>query len=170
MRKARNVTDVASAAGAARVRVQQRDARRGSTVADFFHQLARSAADAFGSPWAFVAALLVVVIWATTGPLFGFSDSWQLVVNTGTTIVTFLMVFLIQNAQNRDAKAFHLKLDELILKLHGARNRLMALEELSDAELDELHAAFQRLAKARSAKNDTSDRESGSAPPERAAS
>src|SRR5262249_24291554 len=104
--------------------------------------------------------VLVVLVWAATGPLFGYSDTWQLAVNTGTTVVTFLMVFLIQNAQNRDAKAFHLKLDERILKLHRARNRLIALEDLNDAELDELHAAFQRVAKARSAADKTRDAQS----------
>lgn len=155
------------ALGAARAKVQRKEGHRRATLSDFFHLMARRAADVFGSGWAFAVAVLVVVTWAATGPLFGYSDSWQLVVNTGTTIVTFLMVFLIQNAQNRDAKAFHLKLDELILKLHGARNRLMTLEDLTDAELDELHAAFQRLAKKRSARG--SDRESGSEPARRAA-
>ena len=93
----------------------------------------------------FLAALAVVIVWAFTGPLYGFSDTWQLVINTGTTIITFLMVFLIQNTQNRDAKAIHLKLDELIRALKGARNNLVDLEELSDEELRKLHLEFQRL-------------------------
>jgi len=151
MRKERDTRAMGAQLGAAQAHVRRRRAERRPTLSDFFHQLARRSADAFGSGWAFGIALLIVLVWAATGPLFGFSDTWQLVVNTGTTIVTFLMVFLIQNAQNRDAKAFHLKLDELILKLHGARNRLIALEDLDDAELEELHAAFQRVAKARAA-------------------
>lgn len=85
------------------------------------------------------------MVWAITGPIFGFSDTWQLIINTGTTIVTFLMVFLIQNTQNRDAKAMHLKLDELIRALTGARNDLVDLEELSDAELEKLEQEFRGL-------------------------
>jgi len=167
MRKGRTTKGLTHAVRAAHARVRRREMQGHGTLSDFFHLVARRAADVFGSGWAFGVAVLVVVVWAATGPLFGYSDSWQLVVNTGTTIVTFLMVFLIQNAQNRDAKAFHLKLDELILKLHGARNRLMTLEDLTDAELDELHAAFQRLAKTRSPR--ASDPESGSEPARRAA-
>src|SRR4051812_8397520 len=98
-----------------------------------------------GSPWAFIAAALLIVVWAISGPLFGFSEVWQLVINTGTTIVTFLMVFLIQNTQNRDAKAFHLKLDELLKGVEGARTSLVDLEDLSDDELDRLRAEFKRL-------------------------
>ena len=98
-----------------------------------------------GSAWAFATAILVIVIWATTGPMFHFSDTWQLIINTGTTIVTFLMVFLIQNTQNRDAKAVHLKLDEIIRALKKARNELVDLEELSDEELDKLENQFRRL-------------------------
>lgn len=98
-----------------------------------------------GSPWGFILALLTIVVWATTGPIFDFSDTWQLVINTGTTIVTFLMVFLIQNTQNRDAKAIHLKLDELIRGVEGARTGLVDLEDLSDKELDRLKAQFERI-------------------------
>lgn len=98
-----------------------------------------------GSPWAFIIAVLVVVVWAITGPIFKFSNTWQLIINTGTTIVTFLMVFLIQNTQNRDTRAIHLKLDELIRGVKGARNTMMDLEELSDEELDHLHKEFQRI-------------------------
>ena len=92
-------------------------------------------------------ALLVVVVWAATGPIFGFSDTWQLIINTGTTIVTFLMVFLIQNAQNRDNKALHLKLDELIRAKKEARNEIMDVEDMSDAELARLQKEFVRKSK-----------------------
>jgi low affinity Fe/Cu permease len=112
---------------------------------DLFRKFANHTSAAVGSPWAFILAVLVVLVWATTGPLFGFSDTWQLVINTGTTIVTFLMVFLIQNTQNRDAKAIHLKLDELIRAMQGARNALVDLEDLTDAELEQLEKQFRRL-------------------------
>jgi low affinity Fe/Cu permease len=98
-----------------------------------------------GSPWAFVGAVIIIVLWARAGPLYHFSDTWQLVINTGTTIVTFLMVFLIQNTQNRDGKAIQLKLDELIRAAKGARNRLVELENCSDEELAELKAEFTRI-------------------------
>jgi low affinity Fe/Cu permease len=98
-----------------------------------------------GMPSAFVLAVAACVTWAVSGPFFGYSDTWQLVINTTTTVLTFLAVFLIQNTQNRDAKAFHLKLDELIRGVEGARTRLVDLEELTDEELDELQREFQRL-------------------------
>jgi low affinity Fe/Cu permease len=98
-----------------------------------------------GSPWIFVLAVLLIVGWALSGPLFGYSDTWQLVINTTTTIVTFLMVFLIQNTQNRDSEAIHLKLDELIRAVHSARTRLVDLEDLSDEELQGLHEEFHEL-------------------------
>ena len=98
-----------------------------------------------GSPWAFIAAVLLILGWALSGPLFGFSEVWQLVINTGTTIITFLMVFLIQNTQNRDAKAMHLKLDELLRGVEGARTSMVDLENLSDEELKKLQNDFQRL-------------------------
>ncbi len=101
-----------------------------------FNKVVDASIKALGSPFALVAAVLVIVVWAITGPLFGFSDTWQLVINTGTTIVTFLMVFVIQNSQNRDAKAVHIKLDELIEAMEGARNR-MALAELESDEEQE---------------------------------
>jgi low affinity Fe/Cu permease len=110
-----------------------------------FGELARWASHAFGSGWAFWTACAVVLTWAITGPLFGFSDAWQLVINTGTTIVTFLMVFLIQNTQNRDARAKHLKLDELIRSTNAARNKLIDLENCTDQELDEVQREFERL-------------------------
>lgn len=112
---------------------------------DAFHSIAQKTSGAVGSPWASLVALLIIIIWAATGPIFGFSDTWQLVINTGTTIVTFLMVFLIQNTQNRDAKVMHLKLDEVIRALKDARNTLIDLEEMSEAELANLEAEFRKL-------------------------
>jgi low affinity Fe/Cu permease len=114
-------------------------------INDTFHVLARRASHVLGSPWAFAIAILIIFVWAALGPTFHYSDTWQLIINTGTTIVTFLMVFLIQNTQNRDAKAVHLKLDELIRALTGARNNLVDLEELSDDELKKLEQEFKRL-------------------------
>jgi low affinity Fe/Cu permease len=113
--------------------------------ASFFSTFARKVAHAIGTPTAFVIATGAVVLWAITGPLFGFSDTWQLVINTSTTIVTFLVVFLIQSTQNKDSKAIHLKLDELIHAIHGARNKLIDAEELPDAELEKLEAEFRLL-------------------------
>ena len=98
-----------------------------------------------GSPWVFFAAIVVVFLWGVSGPAFAFSDTWQLMINTGTTILTFLMVFLIQNTQNRDARAIHLKLDELIRAVEGARTKLVHLEDLTDDELDDLQQQFRRL-------------------------
>ena len=99
-----------------------------------------------GSSWAFALAALTIVVWLTTGPIFHFSDTWQLVINTGTTIVTFLMVFLIQRAQNKDALAIQLKLNEIVAAIQGASNRLIAVEELSEPELNALHKHYRRLA------------------------
>jgi len=112
---------------------------------DFFRKFANKASAVVGSAWAFIGAVLLIVIWGATGPLFHYSDTWQLVINTGTTIITFLMVFLIQNTQNRDAKAIHLKLDELIRGVKGARTGLVNLEDLSDEELERLQQEFKRL-------------------------
>jgi len=112
---------------------------------ELFHKFSSSTAAIMGSAWSFIVALLIIVVWGITGPLFHFSDTWQLVINTGTTIVTFLMVFLIQNTQNRDAKAIHLKLDELIRGVKGARNSLVGLEEISDEELERLQTQFRSL-------------------------
>jgi len=100
-----------------------------------------------GSAWAFAAAVLAILIWILTGPTFHFSDTWQLIINTATTIITFLMVFLIQNTQNRDAKAMHLKLDELIRAIKAARNELVDLEDLSDEELKNLEEQFRNMRK-----------------------
>src|SRR5690242_2750755 len=103
-----------------------------------FRRFANYVAHLSGTPWAFLLATLLIFCWALTGPLFGFSDTWQLVINTGTTIVTFLMVFLIQSTQNRDTQALHAKLDELVISLRGADNHLVEAEELSDEELQAL--------------------------------
>jgi low affinity Fe/Cu permease len=116
-------------------------------VSDAFRIFARRSSIILGSAWAFAGAVLVILIWILTGPTFHFSDTWQLIINTATTIITFLMVFLIQNTQNRDAKAVHLKLDEIIRALKGARNELVDLEELSDEDLKELEKQFQRIRK-----------------------
>ena len=112
----------------------------------FFERISGKVAAAAGRPWAFVAAFAVILIWAVTGPLFGWSDTWQLVINTGTTIVTFLMVFLIQNAQNRDASAIQAKLDELIRAVGHARNEFIGIEHLSERELMALRALLERVA------------------------
>lgn len=116
-----------------------------SRITDAFSVFARSTSTVLGSAWAFTVALLVIVVWAVTGPTFHFSDTWQLIINTGTTIVTFLMVFLIQNTQNRDAKAAHLKLDEIIRVLSGARKHLVNMEKMSDEDLEELQNEFSRV-------------------------
>ena len=116
-------------------------------IRDAFGVFARKASNILGSAWAFVIAIGIIVVWAATGHAFGYSDTWQLIINTGTTIVTFLMVFLIQNTQNRDAKAVHLKLDELIRALGGARNKLVDLEKLSDDDLKTLETEFEKLRK-----------------------
>ncbi len=116
-------------------------------VQDAFRVAAREISGVLGSAWAFMIALAIIVIWGLTGHLFHYSDTWQLIINTGTTIVTFLMVFLIQNTQNRDSKAIQLKLDELIRAVSGARNRLMDLEKLSDGDLQEFQKEFERLRK-----------------------
>jgi low affinity Fe/Cu permease len=116
-------------------------------VSDVFRVFARRSSIMLGSAWAFTGAVLVIVVWLLTGPTFHFSDTWQLIINTATTVITFLMVFLIQNTQNRDAKAMQLKLDEMIRALKGARNQLVDLEDLSDEDLKKLEEQFQRLRK-----------------------
>jgi low affinity Fe/Cu permease len=127
-------------------------------IRDAFGVFARKTSSVLGSAWAFVCAILIIVVWAMTGPTFGYSDTWQLIINTSTTIVTFLMVFLIQNTQNRDAKAVHLKLDELIRALGPARNKLVDLEKLSDDELQKLEKEFERLrAKAEGAREEVEE-------------
>ena len=118
---------------------------KGSWLNNQFSRMAQSVASWSGHPVSFLLACAVVLVWIVTGPMFDYSDTWQLVINTGTTIVTFLMVFLIQNTQNRDAKALHLKLDELLRAVKGARTGLVNLEDMSDEDLAELQKSFQRL-------------------------
>jgi low affinity Fe/Cu permease len=113
-----------------------------------FSRFAKWTAHATGHPIAFVFAAAIIGVWLISGPLFAFSDTWQLVVNTGTTIVTFLMVFLIQNTQNRDSAAVHLKLDELVRAVNGAHNALLDLEELTEADLERLRSRYEALARA----------------------
>lgn len=110
-----------------------------------FSQFARTVANVIGTPFAFALALAIIISWAALGPAFGFSETWQLIINTGTTIITFLVVFVIQATQNRDSKALHLKLDELIHVISRARDRLIDAEDLPDEELDRLQAEFKRL-------------------------
>ncbi len=112
---------------------------------EFFRKFAHKTSVIVGSPWSFIVAVVIILLWAITGPLFHFSDTWQLVINTSTTIITFLMVFLIQNTQNRDAHAIHLKLDELIRAVVDARTELVDLEDMSDQELQKLQAEFSHL-------------------------
>jgi low affinity Fe/Cu permease len=118
-----------------------------SSLGDRFAQASRRVAAMIGSPYAFLIALASIIVWAVSGPLFGFSDTWQLVINTSTTIVTFLVVFMIQSTQNKDSRAIHLKLDELIHVISEARDLLIDCEDLSDRELDKLDAEFSRLRK-----------------------
>lgn len=112
----------------------------------FFERMAGTVTRMTGSPWAFLIALLIVVVWGVTGPIFHFSDTWQLVINTGTTIVTFLMVFVIQQSQNKDTVAIHLKLNELIASSRFSSNRLIDIESLSERELDHLRAFYVKMA------------------------
>jgi low affinity Fe/Cu permease len=114
---------------------------------NFFERFSNSATAATGSSAAFFTAITVILIWAVTGPIFGYSDTWQLIINTGTTIITFLMVFLIQKSQNKDSKAVHLKLNELLASHQGASNRMVDIEDLTEAELDQLHKFYVKLAK-----------------------
>jgi low affinity Fe/Cu permease len=118
-------------------------------VSERFSRFSTWSATKVGSYWAFIVALGLVVAWAVTGPFFGFSNTWQLVINTSTTIVTFLMVFLLQYDQNRNATALQVKLDELIRSQKGARNMLVDAEDMSDEQLEKLHEEFQRVRKAR---------------------
>ena len=149
--------------GAAAMRTRVRDARQvpGILVAPRFsmelenprrtglgialERFSRAVTEWAGTSWAFAVALAVIVAWAATGPIFGFSDTWQLVINTGTTIVTFLMVFLIQRAQNKDARAIHLKLNEIVAAVEGASNRLVNVEDLTEDEVSLLHRHYERL-------------------------
>jgi low affinity Fe/Cu permease len=125
---------------------------RTNTVSLWFSRFASRTAHWVGHPLMFIAAVVVLVAWAISGPLFHFSDTWQLIINTGTTIITFLVVFLIQNTQNRDAKALHLKLDELIRSHVPARNDMIDIEKLSDEELDELEKRYAAICEANKAR------------------
>jgi low affinity Fe/Cu permease len=133
-----------------------------SRTHDVFRRFAARVAHAVGTPWAFAAAVLVILVWVVSGPMFHWSDTWQLVINTSTTIVTFLVVFLIQNTQNRDAKAIHLKLDELIWSIKEARNALVDVEDLTDEELEVLAEEFKAIhARAEQAKKELGSRRRG---------
>lgn len=114
---------------------------------EFFRKFANKTSEIVGSPWAFITATAIISIWAISGPIFGFSDTWQLVINTSTTIVTFLVVFAIQNTQNRDSKAIHIKLDELIHALRHARNTVIDVEEMTDEQLAQLEREFHEAGK-----------------------
>src|SRR5436309_343135 len=126
-----------------------------------FSEIARRTASVLGSSTAFALACVTVVVWVVTGPIFGYSDTWQPVINTGTTIVTFLMVFLVQNTQNRDARALHLKLDELLRSMNAARNRLIDLENCTDEELDKVQREFESLKGRRLTQRSKSEQHAG---------
>jgi low affinity Fe/Cu permease len=119
--------------------------KKRNPLGQLLERFSRKATEATGTSTAFILALLVIIVWIVTGPLFHFSDTWQLVINTGTTIVTFLMVFLIQRSQNKDALAIHLKLNEIVAALEGASNRLIDVEDLTEAEIKTLHIHYQKL-------------------------
>ncbi len=124
------------------------EVKKTSGINFWFSRFASSTAQIVGHPYIFFAAVVVLLLWAASGPYFHYSDTWQLIINTGTTIVTFLVVFLIQNTQNRDAKALHLKLDELIRSHHPANDDLIDIQKLSDEELDELEKRYEAIRKA----------------------
>ncbi|MEO8123848.1 MAG: low affinity iron permease family protein [Burkholderiales bacterium] len=133
--------------------------------ADAYSRFAKAAARFCGRPRIFVLAVAVIVVWVVTGPIFGFSDTWQLVINTGTTIVTFLMVFLIQNTQNRDTEAIQVKLDELIRATKGAHNALLDLEELEEEKLDAFRKKYQALAESARHEIDAGTEDTGTPEP-----
>ena len=124
-----------------------KESPRNGGLANGFQVFAATASRLVGTKWAFAAAIALIVGWAVAGPYFHYSDTWQLVVNTATTVVTFLIVFLIQNTQNRDAKAIHLKLDEIIRSIHVAHNEMIDIEKLSDEELERLSAEYEQIRK-----------------------
>jgi low affinity Fe/Cu permease len=134
------------------------EVRRTGGLNLWFSRFASSTAQVVGHPYMFLLAVIVLVLWAVSGPFFHFSDTWQLIINTGTTIVTFLVVFLIQNTQNRDAKALHLKLDELIRSHHPASDDLIDIQKLSDEELDELEKRYEKIRKACEARRATKEK------------
>lgn len=129
------------------VDIAREEAQKNSSFTNRFSLFASSASQILGSALCFSGAIVIIVVWAATGPLYHFSDTWQLIINTGTTVVTFLMVFLIQNTQNRDAKAIHLKLNEIVFALNEAHNELIDVEKLSDEELKALDAYYARVRK-----------------------
>lgn len=129
------------------IRELRRKVDAGRAPRPFFTRVSQTVSRYAGKPATFIGAVSLIVIWGMTGPLFGFNDTWQLVINTSTTIVTFLMVFIIQNSQNRDTAAMQIKLDELINKLEGAREELLDLEELDEDKLEEMRAEFEELAR-----------------------
>ncbi|MGO4221207.1 low affinity iron permease family protein [Lysobacter sp. TAF61] len=131
----------------------------------WYSRFAKAASHFCGRPRVFAFAALLIVVWIVTGPIFGFSDTWQLVINTGTTIITFLMVFLIQNTQNRDTEAIQVKLDELIRATKGAHNALLDLEELEELSLDEFKAKYQALAATARSQLDQGDKDTGTPEP-----
>ncbi len=138
--------------------------RKAGGINLWFSRFASETAQVVGHPYMFLAAVIVLVIWGGSGPFFHFSDTWQLIINTGTTIVTFLVVFLIQNTQNRDAKALHLKLDELIRSHHPANDDLIDIQKLSDEELDELEKRYEKIRKACEARRAGKAPHAGNAP------
>jgi low affinity Fe/Cu permease len=139
--------------------------RKTSGVNFWFSRFATSTAQIVGHPYIFFVAVLVLVLWAASGPYFHYSDTWQLIIKTGTTIVTFLVVFLIQNTQNRDAKALHLKLDELIRSHHPASDDLIDIQKLSDEELDELEKRYESIRKACEARRVAKEKDAGKPQP-----
>lgn len=147
MRAAKVVVKVTEepAAKSAAARAVSETATTIITNSDRFGKFAAHSSHYLGSRWSFVAAIGIIVVWGLTGPIFHYSDTWQLVINTGTTIVTFLMVFLIQNTQNRDARAIHLKLNELIHAVDKARNKMIDVEKLSDLELEEIAKTYEKI-------------------------
>src|SRR5713101_4997882 len=128
-----------------RLAMEEKLPQRG--LSHWFSRVASGIANFTGRPWAFLTAIVVILVWAITGPIFGFSDTWQLVINTGTTVVTFLMVFLIQQTQNKESLAVQVKLDELIAAIKGASNRLIGIEDLTEEEVRELHDRYHELAR-----------------------
>lgn len=140
----RRARGVKPSAPPARYPCRHRQVRRRQALNRIFTTIAGHIAALSGKPMTFILALLIVVIWAVTGPMFGFSDVWQLVINTGTTIITFLMVFLVQNTQNRDASAMQAKLDELLRALNGARTEFIGIEHLTDTEIEAIRSALER--------------------------
>ncbi len=164
----RSVHVQATPAESARFLEARKQVAQASTISLWFSRLASRTAQIVGHPYMFLFAVVILVVWAASGPFFHFSDTWQLIINTGTTIITFLVVFLIQNTQNRDAKALHLKLDELIRSHQPARNDMIDIEKLSDEELDELekrYAAICQENKARKAKEQPAVQQSKTSKP-----